>query len=297
LRIGIDLGGTKIEGLLLDGDKEVARLRVPTPRGSYQAILLAIHNLIQTLEQQSDGPCSVGIGGPGSLNTQGLLRNSNTTELNGKPLLDDLQQLCQRSIRISNDANCFALSEALIGTASKFDTVFGVILGTGVGGAFIINREILVGVNHIGGEWGHNPLPWMTQTERAQNRPCYCGKQHCIETFLSGPGLQHSYQLISRQLLPVEEILAHTETGNADAIQVIETYEDQLARALASVINIVDPACIVLGGGLSNMQRLYNKVPRLWQRYIFSDLINTQLLPPAGGDSAGVLGAAWLWAE
>lgn len=297
MRIGIDLGGTKIEGILLDNDKEVTRLRVATPRGEYRDILNAIQNLIQQLETHCGQQCSVGIGGPGSLNTRGLLRNSNTVELNGKPLRQDLEQLLKRSIRFSNDANCFALSEALTGAGKQFNTVFGVILGTGVGGSLIINKQILAGSNHIGGEWGHNPLPWTTEAERQHSRPCYCGKQDCIETYLSGPGLSRSYQLASQLTLKAQAILEKATNGDDTAEQVLQHYEDQLARALATVINIFDPECIVLGGGVSNIPRLYENVPNLWGKYIFSDEINTQLRMAEGGDSAGVFGAAWLWPD
>lgn len=294
MRIGIDLGGTKIEGILLDADKEVARLRVSTPRNNYTALLDAIRNLVSTLEEKAEQQCSVGIGTPGSLNAQGLLRNSNTTELNGKPLLDDLEKHCQRTIRISNDANCFALSEAIDGAGKNYQNVFGVILGTGVGGSVIIDQKILLGANHIGGEWGHNPLPWLTEKERQATRLCYCGKQHCIETYLSGPGLSQTYFLTSQQQISAADIAKQAQSKDGIALQVLEQYEDQLARALASVINIIDPHCIVLGGGLSNIPSLYQNVPSLWGKYIFSDSVVTKLLPPEGGDSAGVKGAAWL---
>ena len=295
MRIGIDLGGTKIEGIVLDGDKEVARQRISTPRGDYQTILHTINELIIALESTVSQQCTIGIGGPGSINNEGLLRNSNTTELNGKPFIRDLENLCEHQIRFSNDANCFALAEAVTGAAKDFCTVFGVILGTGVGGALIVDKKILVGTNAVGGEWGHNQLPWMSQEERSQSRPCYCGKSHCIETFLSGPGLSLTYQLLTGKSSTGKDIVELSKHKDSDAIQCLDKYIDQLARALASVINIFDPECIVLGGGLSNIELLYLETPKCWSSYVFSDHIATQLLTPKGGDSAGVVGAAWLW--
>ena len=295
MRIGIDLGGTKIEGIVLDGDREVARQRVATPRGDYHAILKSILQLIQQLENSAGEQCRVGIGGPGSLNKDGLLRNSNTTELNGKPFLQELEQLAQRDIRYSNDANCFALAEAVVGAAQNFSTVFGVILGTGVGGALIVNRKILVGANAVGGEWGHNPLPWITDSEQQIPRLCYCGKQNCIETFLAGPGLEKSFFQLSEQSIRSEEIVQRASNGDLMAKECLDNHTDQLARSLAIVVNIFDPECIVIGGGLSKLKHLYTEVPKRWQQYIFSDQVVTKLLPPTGGDSAGVIGAAWLW--
>ena len=295
MRIGIDLGGTKIEGIVLQGDKEVARTRIATPRGNYSNILNVIKELIETLEQQVGQKCSVGIGGPGSLNDQGRQRNSNTTEINGQTFIKDLEKLCERTIRFSNDANCFALSEAVCGVAQHAGTVFGVILGTGVGGALIVDKKIITGVNAVGGEWGHNPLPWMTDEERKQARPCYCGKSHCVETFLSGPGFSLTYHAISGENITAEAIIDKVYQQEAPALKAIEILEDQLARGLASVINIFDPEVIVLGGGLSNIERLYTNVPKHWGKYIFSDSVRTQLLAPKGGDSAVVIGAAWLW--
>lgn len=295
MRIGIDLGGTKIEGIVLDRDgKEIIRQRITTPRGDYQPILASIKHFIDTLEELAGGVCSIGIGTPGSLSTKGLLRNSNTTELNGMPLLDDLQKTCDREIRIANDANCFTLSEATDGAGESHNSIFGVIIGTGVGGGLVINGQLVKGKNAIGGEWGHNPLPWQTTQEQTKPK-CFCGNRGCIEQFLSGPGLEEDYFQISGERLSAKEITQRANSGEDNANLVFETYEDRLARALAHVMNIVDPDCIVLGGGLSNVSRLYQNVPQRWQNYVFSESIATALASPKHGDSSGVRGAAWLW--
>jgi fructokinase len=295
MKIGIDLGGTKIEGILLDNDGSVvSRQRRDTPRGDYQQLLHAITASIKTLSNIATDTCTVGIGTPGSIGPDGLLRNSNTTELNGQSLQQDLEKLLGQTIRIANDANCFALSEAIDGAGAKYATVFGVILGTGTGGGIVINKQLLDGCNHIGGEWGHNQLPWATPDELPGDL-CYCGQHGCIETFLSGPGLARSYQKLSNKKLSTREIFAQSEQGNENARTVIDIYEDQLARALASVINILDPHCIILGGGLSNIDRLYANVKARWGKTIFSNSIRTELLSPVHGDSSGVRGAAWLW--
>jgi fructokinase len=296
MRIGIDLGGTKIEGIALNERGEIlARQRIETPRGVYQTILNAIVDVVNHLETATGQQGTIGIGTPGAISpASGLLRNSNSTELNGQPLKTDLEKLLAREIRIANDANCFALSEAVDGAAAGAACVFGVIAGTGVGGGVVVNGRVLNGVNAIGGEWGHNPLPW----PRADEWPgddCYCGKQGCIETFLSGPGLSRDYSLLADKQASGPEIVKASEAGDVIAETVLRRYEDRLARALAHVINILDPDVIVLGGGMSNLQRLYTNVPVLWGSYIFSDVVNTRLLPPKYGDASGVRGAAWLW--
>ena len=267
-RIGIDLGGTKIEALALDTNgREAFRKRVPTPRGDYDATLKTIASLVAEA-----GEGSVGIGIPGALShASGLVKNANSTWLIGKPLKQDLERVLGREVRIANDANCFALSEATDGAAAGAEAVFGVILGTGVGGGIVVRGRIVAGANAIAGEWGHNPLP-LPRAEDMPLRPCYCGRAGCIETYLSGPALERD--------------------GGEPAL---ELYCERLARALAGVINLLDPDVIVLGGGVSNIARLYDQVPKLWPRYVFSDQIATRLLPPKHGDSSGVRGAAWLW--
>jgi fructokinase len=268
LRIGIDLGGTKIEALALDAaGREVFRKRVPSPRGDYAATLAAVAALVR---EAGDG--TVGIGIPGALSkVTGLVKNANSTWLIGKPLKQDLEKAIGREVKLANDANCFALSEAVDGAGEGAEVVFGVILGTGVGGGIVVRGEVLTGPNAIAGEWGHNPLP-LPQGSDLPLRPCYCGRTGCIETYLSGPALERD--------------------GGQTALG---RYAERLARALAGVINILDPDVIVLGGGVSNVARLYEEVPDLWQRHVFSDRVATRLLPPKHGDSSGVRGAAWLW--
>ncbi len=268
LRIGIDLGGSKIEALSLDpAGREVFRKRIPAPRGDYAATLAAVAGLVR---EAGDG--TVGVGIPGALSTlTGLVKNANSTWLIGKPLQQDLEKAIGRKVRLANDANCFALSEAVDGAGQGAEVVFGVILGTGVGGGIIVNGAVLTGPNAIAGEWGHNPLP-LPQAADLPLRPCYCGRTGCIETYLSGPALERD--------------------GGERAV---DAYEDRLARALAGVINILDPGVIVLGGGVSNLARLYDNVPKLWTQHVFSDQVATRLLPPKHGDASGVRGAAWLW--
>ncbi len=298
MRIGIDLGGSKIEAIALDpAGQELVRERQPTPAGDYAGTLEAIHVLHQRIEQQLGTSCRLGIGTPGSLSpVTGLMRNANSTCLNGYPLLEDLKQLLQRPIRMANDADCFALSEATDGAGAAAGSVFGVIIGTGTGGGIVINRQLISGPNAIAGEWGHNPLPWPEPGE-LPGPACYCGKYGCIETFLSGPAMEADYLQRSGQHAAAAEIAGLADQGNASAESLLQDYEDRMARSLASVINILDPEVIVLGGGLSNLQRLYVNVPRLWGQYIFSDTVSTRLLPPVHGDSSGVRGAAWLWAD
>ncbi len=296
MRIGIDLGGTKIEGIVLDQEgHERARLRTATPAGDYSGTLDAITRLVDDLERQAaiaglDTPVGVGI--PGSCSTAtSLVKNANSTCLIGKPLEVDLMHALKRPVRLANDANCFAVSEASDGAGAGTGVVFGVILGTGVGGGIAINGKIIGGINAIAGEWGHNPLPWPSDDERP-GAPCYCGLNGCIETFLSGPALAADFKRASGLNHPPDEIVKLTSQA---AEATLERYEQRLAKALASVINILDPDVIVLGGGLSNMARLYDAVPELWQQWVFSDRVDTRLIANQWGDSSGVRGAAWLW--
>ena len=295
-RIGIDLGGTKIEGAAVDvsGSMRVRR-RVATPVQNYRATIDAIIALVGGIEQEIGVTASVGIGIPGAVSPKtGLIKNANSTWLIGRPLQRDIETALGRPTRLANDANCFALSEATDGAGAGIDAVFGVILGTGVGGGIAINGQILVGANAIAGEWGHNPLPWPTLDE-IPGPPCYCGRLGCIESFLSGPGLAADHFRHFRESLSAPQIALTAESGDPHCRATLARYMDRLARGLASVINLIDPGVIVLGGGLSAISTLYEQVPRLWTRHIFSDRVVTRLLPPIHGDSSGVRGAAWLW--
>ncbi len=296
MRLGIDLGGSKIELIAFDAaGRERLRRRVPTPRDDYRATLAAIHDLVVQSERDLSAGGSVGIGTPGSLSrATGRLRNSNSVCLNGQMIMQDLEALLGRPVRIANDANCFALSEATDGAAAGAEVVFGVILGTGVGAGIVVRGRALDGPNGIAGEWGHNPLPW-PQPEELPGPQCYCGKTGCIETFVSGPGLANDHRLITGAALETDAIVAHAASGDAACQSTLARYEDRLARSLAHVINVLDPDVIVLGGGLSNLDRLYQNVPRLWSRYVFSDRVDTRLARNVHGDSSGVRGAAWLW--
>jgi fructokinase len=300
MRIGIDLGGTKIEGLVLDkGGVERERLRVPTPASSYEEDVAAIVELIAELERRAGARCTVGIAHPGAISpATGLVKNANSTRLNGRPLKTDLERRLGREVRLANDANCFAVSEASDGAAAGCSIVFGVILGTGVGGGVVIDGRPLTGAQAIAGEWGHNPLPLPGDNERPGPR-CYCGRTGCIETWLSGPRLQGQFEERTGRSLRATDIALAALAGDAEAARHMELYCDRLARALAGIINILDPHAIVLGGGLSRMTQLYDRVPELWQLYVFSEPqhIATRLLPPRHGDSSGVRGAAWLWPE
>jgi fructokinase len=299
IRIGIDLGGTKIEGVALSvTGEELFRHRVDTPQGDYEAILQSIADLINQIEATAGEKGSIGICTPGSVSpVTGLSRNSNSVCMNGKPVFADLQTLLQREIRMANDANCFALSEATDGAAKNAEVVFGVIVGTGTGGGIVIDKKVLVGPNSIAGEWGHNPLPW-PDTNELPGAQCYCGKHGCIETWLSGPGIARDHAFHNN--LPTATVDARTIDSNARAgdeksIATLQRYENRMARSLAHIINILDPDAIVLGGGMSNIKRLYKNVPEIWGDYVFSDTVNTKLLAPVHGDSSGVRGAAWLW--
>jgi fructokinase len=296
VRIGIDLGGTKIEGIAIDGSgRTLVRTRVPSPQGSYEATLKAIVRLVAAIEQEAGERGSIGIGIPGTISTaSGRVKNSNSTWLNGTQLATDLPERLGRPVRFANDANCFALSEATDGAAAGAHVVFGVILGTGTGGGVVVDGEVLAGANGVAGEWGHNPLPWPDAEERP-GPPCYCGRSGCIETFLSGPALCIGFERSTGRQVDVREIVQSAEAGDAAAEACLARYEDRLARSLASVINLVDPDVIVLGGGLSNIGRLYDSIPAGWSRYVFSDQVATRLVRAAHGDSSGVRGAAWLW--
>ncbi len=295
-RIGVDLGGTKIEAIALAEDGGIpVRLRVATPRHDYGGTLTAIATLVAEVEQAVEYRATVGIGMPGALSpATGLVKNANSTWLNGQPLAEDLSALLERPLRFANDANCFALSEASDGAAAGASCVFGVIVGTGTGGGVVVNGQVLTGVNAIGGEWGHNPLPGPLPDE-LPGPACYCGRRGCIETFLSGPGLARDHERSTGLSLEPAEIARRADAGDAEAAATLERYEDRMARALASIINVIDPDVIVLGGGMSNVGRLYDRVPARWSRYVFSDRVDTRLVRPVHGDSSGVRGAAWLW--
>lgn len=300
MRIGIDLGGSKIEGIVMGEDAAILhRERVATPQGSYEQTIKAIVELVQHLEREARRKnLSIGIGHPGSISpASGMMRNSNSLCLNGKPLQQDLQKALGREIRMANDADCLALSEASDGAAAGAKNVFAVILGTGVGGGICINGQLLAGRNAIAGEWGHNPLPWQRVEWNESQTQCWCGKAGCIETWLSGVGLAADHQRIAGDALSAEEIVARAQIGDETCNATLARYEDRLARALAQIINILDPEVIVLGGGVSRVPRLYQYVPALWDQWIFSDDIRTHLVPAQHGDASGVRGAAWLWPE
>lgn len=298
MRIGIDLGGTKIEGIALDDTGlELIRLRIDAPQGNYQQTLQAIVSLVDKIESHTGEQGTVGIGIPGTISAAtSLVKNANSTWLIGQPLHTDLAQRLKREIRIENDANCFVVSEAVDGAAKGAEIVFGVIIGTGTGGGVYIRGQSIIGINAIAGEWGHNPLPWPTQDE-LPGRECYCGRQGCIETWLSGPGFSSDHQLRNFQSnnFTAKEIVTLALQGNEFAKESLQRYEERLAKSLATIINVIDPEVIVLGGGMSNIKQLYQNVPKRWDKYVFSDHITTKLLPPKHGDSSGVRGAAYLW--
>src|SRR5215475_12734050 len=295
-RIGVDLGGTKIEAIALSASGSIlGRRRVATPKGNYEAIVKAIVDIVSAIEKELGGSGTVGIGTPGAISpATGLIKNANSTALIGHTLDKDLSSALDREVRLSNDANCFALSEAVDGAAAGAEIVFGVIIGTGTGGGIALRGKILTGINAIAGEWGHNPIPWPRQ-EELPGPQCYCGKKGCLETFLSGPGLSRDFLNATGLHHEPTEIVRLAEANEQAAETCLRRYEDRLARGLAHVINILDPDVIVLGGGMSNIQRLYHRVPRLWDQYVFSDRLDTKLLRPIHGDSSGVRGEAWLW--
>jgi fructokinase len=296
MRIGIDLGGTKIEAIALDdnGDTFIRR-RVQTPAGDYGATISEVSGLVDSIERDLSQTGTVGVGSPGAISPKtGLIKNSNSTVLNGRPLQSDLAHILRRPVRLENDANCFALSEAIDGAGQHKHVVFGVILGTGVGGGLVVNRAVVSGRNKITGEWGHNPLPWPKHGEWP-GRACYCGKTGCIETFLSGPGTSSEYEVLTGHSMSARDIGLAATAGDARAFEFLCLYQDRLARALASMINIIDPDAIVLGGGLSNIEQLYIGLVEKIERHAFSDSLSTEIYRAAHGDSSGVRGAAWLW--
>lgn len=298
VRIGIDLGGTKIELIALDRlGRTLQRTRVPTPVGNYRGTVETIRQLVSEFETTLDQQATVGIGMPGALSRMtGRVKNSNSICLNGQPFKEDLEFALNRQIQIENDANCLALSEAVDGAAAGMGVVFAVILGTGVGGGIVVDKKCLSGPNAIAGEWGHNPLPWPLEEELQNAALCYCGKKGCIETWLSGAGLSREFQHQTHQQLEAVEIAKLIERSDEVALQAFNVYSRRLAKSLASVINVIDPDVIVLGGGLSNLTPLYQFVPELWGEYVFSDRVDTVLRQAVHDDSSGVRGAAWLGA-
>ncbi|MGL4860925.1 MAG: fructokinase [Enterobacteriaceae bacterium] len=299
MHIGIDLGGTKIEVIALSSDsRELFRHRIATPRHDYDKTLEAIVSLVQLAEQETAQSGSVGVGIPGIISPySGRVKNANSVWLNGQPLDQDLIRLLGREVRIANDANCFAVSEATDGAAADAQTVFAVIIGTGCGSGMVINKQIHIGRNGIAGEWGHNPLPWQDEEERqfsAQN-PCYCGQNGCIETFISGTGMMRDYVCSGGEQATGAQIIERAQQNEPLAQQVLQRYERRIAKSLAHVVNLFDPDVIVLGGGVSNVQRLYQTIPDLMQPWIFGHECKTPIRQAMHGDSSGVRGAAWLW--
>jgi fructokinase len=295
MRIGIDLGGTKIEGIALEDGRELARTRVATPRGDYRATIDAVGQVVRHLEAAVGARGTVGVGMPGTISpATGLVKNANSVWLIGRPFAEDLEAALERPVRLANDANCFALSEAVDGAGEGAEVVFGVILGTGTGGGVVVRRHVLTGPNAVAGEWGHNPMPWPEPGEWP-GPPCYCGRTGCIETFLSGPGLARDHAAATGVAISGPDIVRRAAAGDEGAGASLRRYEARLARALAAVINVLDPDVIVLGGGLSGIPSLYVQVPRLWAPFVFSDAVSTRLVAPRFGDSSGVRGAAWLW--
>lgn len=294
MRVGVDLGGTKIEALSLDDSgTECARQRIPAPRGDYAATVDAIAGLVEAVDPGGSAPVGVGIPGAVSPKT-GLIKNANSTWLIGHPFDIDLSTALDRPVRVANDANCFAVSEASDGAAAGAHCVFGAIIGTGAGSGIAIDGRALTGANAIAGEWGHTPLPWPSQ-EELPGPPCYCGKRGCLETWISGTGFARDFHAVTGRQVAAPEIVADAAAGDTDALAALDRYEDRLARALTVIINILDPDVIVLGGGMSNVAQLYDNLPARIERYAFSDGIETPIVPPRHGDSSGVRGAAWLW--
>ncbi len=340
MRIGIDLGGTKTEIICLNADngKEIYRQRVPSPKNDYKATIKNMASLVEAAEKTLGKKGTVGIGIPGTVSSvTGLVKNANSTWLNGHPLDKDLEKVLRRPIKVDNDANCFAVSEATDGAAAGHSVVFGVIIGTGCGAGVVVNGQSLIGLNGIGGEWGHNPLPFprahvsakeatqlvrhfdsgkncdsvISKTYAKKARPeyfapdsswnefpgeqCYCGKRGCVETWISGTGFKKDYARATGEELSTHDIIVNAAKGEKKAVAALDRYVDRLSRALAGVVDVIDPDVIVLGGGMGNVERLYKDVPKVWERYIFSDTCHTKILPPRHGDSSGVRGAAWLW--
>lgn len=298
LRLGIDLGGTKIAGVVLDGDgRLVVERREPTPSGDYEAIVEAVARLVVRLESEAGvSGLNVGVGGPGAVSpVTGRIKNANSTCLNDRALCEDLEAALDRPVRLANDADCLAVSEAADGAGADAASVFGVILGTGVGGGLVVHGRLLSGPNAIAGEWGHNPLAWPDPESELPGPRCWCGRRGCYETWLSGPGLAADYAARGGERLDAPAIAARAEAGEAAAEAVLAAYEDRLARGLACLINVLDPEIFVLGGGLSRLDRIYINVPGRWNDYVFSDRVGTRLEPARHGDASGVRGAAWLW--
>ena len=296
VRIGVDLGGTKIEAIALATDgAELLRRRVATPRDDYRATVEAVATTVEDIEREVGARGTIGVGIPGTLSrATGLVKNANSVWLIGHPLREDLMARLGRDIRLANDANCFALSEAVDGAGAGYDVVFGVIIGTGTGGGLVVRGDVLVGPNGVAGEWGHNPLPWPAAGE-SPGPLCYCGRRGCIETYLSGPGFARDHRERTGEPLDAPAIVSRARAGDLGAQTTVALYEQRMARALASVINLVDPDVIVLGGGMSNIETLYTRVPALWGEWVFSDRVDTPLRRARHGDSSGVRGAAWLW--
>ena len=294
-RFGIDLGGTKTEIAVLDEEGEfIARFRTPTPSADYDSMISTIVRLVDEATGAVGSPRSIGVGHPGAISpVTGLIKNSNTTVLNGRPLAQDLATALRRPVALANDADCLALSEAQDGSGSGYEIVFGVIIGTGVGGGIVVRQSLVRGPNAITGEWGHNPLPAPDETERP-GPDCYCGRSGCIETFLSGRGLARTYRDVAHEEVPATTVAQRAAAGETNAVQTVELYCLRLAKALAAVINLLDPHVIVLGGGVSNIESVYELVPQMWGDHVLSDTVETKLIAALHGDSSGVRGAAWL---
>jgi fructokinase len=298
MMIGIDFGGTKIEGVVLDErGAEHGRRRIATPRDNYDRSIAAIRDLVSGLAASLDGPASIGVGFPGAISpVTGLVKNANSTWLNGRPLRDDLETALGHPVRIENDANCFAVSEAVDGAGAGAGIVFAVIIGTGAGAGLALNGHAVAGHQAIAGEFGHNPLPWMTADEFPGN-PCWCGQRGCLETYISGTGFERDHEKAANVALRSQEVIAAMRAGGAAARVAYERYVSRLGRGLASIVNIIDPDVIVLGGGMSNIDELYEDLPAIIGRYVFSDAFDTPVRRNVHGDSSGVRGAAWLWKQ
>jgi fructokinase len=296
MRLGIDLGGTKTAAIVLDDrGQAVWEHRKPTPRNDYDATIELIAALVADGERAAASRCSIGIGMPGAISpATGLVKNANSIWLNGRTLRQDIERRLGRDVRLANDANCLAVSEATDGAAAGAEVVFGVILGTGTGGGIVVRRQLVTGANAIAGEWGHNPLPWPEDDERP-GPECYCGRRGCLETFLSGPGLSAAYRDRAGRIESSETVVALAAGGDDIASAVLDRWTVRLARALASVINVLDPDVIVVGGGLSRLGHIYSRVPEIWGAWVFSDRVSTRLVQAKFGDASGVRGAAWLW--
>lgn len=296
MRLGVDLGGTKIAAVVLDDEgRQVWQARVATPRGDYDATVRAIACLAQEGERAAGRPVTVGVGIPGAASrVTGLIKNANSTWLIGRPLQQDLSSALGREVRLANDANCLVMSEATDGAAAGAAVVFGVILGTGTGGGVVVHGRLLEGPNAIAGEWWHNPLPWPDESEWP-GEPCYCGRRGCIETWLSGPALSRDYARHGGEIIAAEDVVRRADAGEAPAVDALGRWDRRLAKSLATVINLLDPDVIVVGGGLSRLARIYTHVPGLWSGWVFSDAVSTRLVPARFGDASGVRGAAWLW--